>query len=67
MPDAFLAQRGVKTGPDEYTLQANITFHSLMVSRNARSEETRKRMSIAGRNLAREENIPLLQKNSRAA
>ncbi len=62
VPDAFLAQKGIKTGPDEYTLQANIEFHAAMVGRNAKSEETRKRMSIAGRNLAREENIPLLQK-----
>jgi thimet oligopeptidase len=62
VPEAFLAQQGIKTGPDEYTLQANITFHALMVGRNAKNEETRRKMSVATRNLAREENIPLLQK-----
>jgi thimet oligopeptidase len=62
VPEAFLAQEGIKTGPDEYTLKANITFHYLMVEDNAKSEETRKRMMTAQCNLAREDNIPLLQK-----
>jgi thimet oligopeptidase len=62
VPEAFLAQEGIKTSPDEYTLKANITFHYLMVEDNAKREDTRKRMMIAQCNLAREENIPLLQK-----
>ena len=41
---------------------ANITFHYLMVEDNAKREDTRKRMMVAQCNLAREENIPLLQK-----
>ena len=60
-PENFLAQQGIKTGPDEYTLMANITFHYLMVEDNAKREDTRKRMMVARCNLAREENIPLLQ------
>ncbi|HEX9048552.1 MAG TPA: M3 family metallopeptidase, partial [Verrucomicrobiae bacterium] len=44
------------------TVKANITFHYLMIEDNARPEETRKRMITAQCNLAREENIPLLQK-----
>ena len=48
--------------PDEYTLMANITFHYIMVEDNAKREDTRKRMIVAQCNLAREENIPLLQK-----
>ena len=62
VPEDFLAQQGIKTGEDEYTLKANITFHYMMVEDNAQREETRKRMIVAQCNLAREENIPLLQK-----
>ena len=62
VPEAFLAQAGIKTGPDEYTLKANVTFHYLMVEDNAKREDTRKRMMTAQCNLAREDNIPLLQK-----
>jgi thimet oligopeptidase len=62
VPEAFLTQQGIKTGDDEYTLMANITFHYIMVEDNAKREDTRKRMIIAQCNLARDENIPLLQK-----
>ena len=62
VPDAFLTQQGIKTGDDEYTLKANITFHYIMVEDNARREDTRKRMMTAQCNLAREKNIPLLKK-----
>jgi Zn-dependent oligopeptidase len=61
VPEDFLAQEGIKTGPDEYTVKANITFHYLMIEDNARREETRKRMLEAQFNLAREKNIPLLK------
>jgi thimet oligopeptidase len=59
LPDDFLSQ--VKTGEDEYTLMANITWHYLTVLDNAKREETRKQFLIAQCNLA-PENIPLLQK-----
>lgn len=62
VPEDFLGQEGIKTGPDEYTVKANITFHYLMIEDNARREETRKRMLEAQFNLAREKNIPLLKK-----
>ncbi|HEX4343059.1 MAG TPA: M3 family metallopeptidase [Verrucomicrobiae bacterium] len=62
VPEDFLAQEGIKTGDDEYTLKANITFHYIMVEDNASREDTRKKMLVAQYNLAREENIPLLQK-----
>jgi len=62
VPEDFLAQEGIKTGEDEYTLKANITYHYIMVEDNASREDTRKRMLVAQYNLAREENIPLLQK-----
>ncbi len=62
VPEDFLAQQGIKTGADEYTLKANITFHYLMLEDNAKREATRRRMMTARCNLAREANIPLLQK-----
>ena len=62
VPEDFLSQQGIKTGPDEYTVKANITFHTIMILDNAKHEETRRRMLEAQYNLAREENIPLLQK-----
>jgi len=62
VPEDFLSQQGIKTGTNEYTLKANVTFHYLMVEDNARLEATRKRMMTAQCNLARETNIPLLQK-----
>jgi len=62
VPDAFLSQQGIQTGTNEYTLKANITFHYIMVEDNAKLEATRRRMMTAQCNLARAENIPLLQK-----
>jgi thimet oligopeptidase len=60
VPDDFLAQ--TKTGADEYTVHANITWHYLCVTDNAKSEATRKKMVQAECNLARAANIPLLEK-----
>ena len=62
VPEDFLSQQGIKTGADEYTLMANITFHYIMVEDNAKLEATRRKMLTAQYNLARAENIPLLQK-----
>ena len=62
VPEEFLSQQGIKTGDDEYTLHPNITFHYVMVEDNAKLEATRKKMLTAQYNLAREDNIPLLQK-----
>jgi len=62
VPQDFLSQKGIQTGPDEYTLQANITFHYIMVEDNAKREATRQRMITAQYNLARAANLPLLQK-----
>ena len=60
VPESFLAQ--VKTGDDEYTVMANITWHYISVMDNARREETRKKLITEHDNLARAENIPLLEK-----
>ncbi|HEU5125080.1 MAG TPA: M3 family metallopeptidase [Verrucomicrobiae bacterium] len=60
VPEDFLEQ--TKTGDDEYTVMANITWQYLALTDNAKREETRKRFIIEHDNLAREENIPLLEK-----
>ncbi len=59
LPDDFLQQ--VKTN-DDYIVMANVTVDYLRVLDNAKREETRKRIATAACNLAREQNIPLLQK-----
>lgn len=61
VPEDFLSQPGLKTGPDAYTLSPNITFQYLTVMENAKIEATRKRMAVARFNLARKENAALLQ------
>jgi thimet oligopeptidase len=60
VPEDFLKQ--IKTGDDEYTVKANVTWHYIIVMDNARKEETRKRVCIEQNNLARTENVPLLEK-----
>jgi thimet oligopeptidase len=60
VPEDFLKQ--IKTGDDEYTVKANITWHYITVIDNAKREETRKQLYIAYGNLAKEVNVPLLEK-----
>lgn len=60
VPEDFLEQ--IKTGDDQYTALANVTWHYIAIMDNARREDTRKRFLIDRFNLAREENIALLQK-----
>ena len=60
VPESFLSQ--VKTGADEYTVMANITWHYISVMDNAKREETRKKLLVEHDNLARADNIPLLEK-----
>lgn len=62
VPGSFLEMKGVKTGPDEYTVMANITFHFIAVQENARREDVRKLLMQVRFNLAREQNLPLLQR-----
>ena len=61
VPESFLAQEGIKTGDDEYTVMANVTFHYLMVLENAKGEATRKKFQIVHDSLAKESNTPLLK------
>lgn len=60
VPDDFL--KDIKTGADEYTAMANITEHYITVMDNAKREDTRKRFCVARDSLAKEDNIPLLEK-----
>jgi thimet oligopeptidase len=60
VPESFLNMPGVKTGEDEYTIMVNVTFQSLTVLENAKSEATRRKLATIQSNLAREENVPLL-------
>jgi thimet oligopeptidase len=61
VPESFLSQEGIKTGDDEYTLMAHITFHYLMVMENAKIEATRRKFQEAHDSLAKESNAPLLK------
>lgn len=61
VPESFLSSAGVKTGADEFTVLANVTFHYVTVMENARCEPTRERLFRARFNLAREANLPLLR------
>ena len=60
LPKMFLDQ--VKTAKNEYTLQANVTFHYLNILRSAKNEQTRIRFSAERLKLASDKNIPLLKK-----
>ena len=61
VPESFLAQ--VKTGDDEYTVMANITWHYLTVMDNAQARgDAQDSCWSTHDNLARAENIPLLEK-----
>ena len=62
VPQSFLTQEGVKTGDDEFTVLANVTYHYTTVMDHARKEATRKKLSLVRDNLARAGNAPLLQK-----
>ncbi len=62
VPESFLNQEGIKTGEDEYTVMANITWHFTTVMDNTKKESTRKKLFHARFTLAKEENLPILEK-----
>jgi len=61
VPDDFLSQKGVANDDGTYSIMANITWHYLTVMENAKNENTRLQLQTARDNLAKEENVPLLQ------
>jgi len=60
VPDDLLEQ--IKTTNGEFAVKVNVTWQYLTVMDNARREETRKRICVEHDNLARQVNIPLLEK-----
>src|SRR6185436_10764131 len=58
----FLTSPGVKTGDDAYTILINVTPQRQMVETNCSVEETRRRVTDAEYRLAKEINLPLLDK-----
>jgi thimet oligopeptidase len=60
VPDDFLSQ--LKTGDDQYTVKVNVTWHYMTVMENAKREETRRQLLVERDNLARDNNLPLLEK-----
>ena len=62
VPEDFLEQKGVKNPDGTYTVMANVTWHCITVMENARNEQTRLKLQTARDSLAKEENIPLLQR-----
>lgn len=61
VPESILNQPGIKTGRNEYTLKANVTWQALAVLENCRVEESRRRMDLARNTLAKETNTPVLE------
>ncbi len=61
VPRDLLDEKSVKTGADDYTLDANVTFQVLEVLDNCSVEATRKRVSIARDSRTEAENVPLMQ------
>jgi thimet oligopeptidase len=61
VPDDFLSQKGVTNDDGTFSIMANITWHFLTVMENATNEKTRLQLQTARDNLAKAENVPLLQ------
>ncbi|MFY9987824.1 MAG: M3 family metallopeptidase [Chthoniobacterales bacterium] len=57
VPDNFLAQ--VKTGDDQYTVDANVAPEFMTVASNCVKEETRKKLQIARDTRAKDKNLPI--------
>ncbi len=62
VPVSVLETPGVKTGDDEFTIDANVTFQALGVLDNCVKEASRKKIYLARDNRAREKNVALIQK-----
>ena len=62
VPDALLQRAGVKTGDDEFTIQANSVAHFQMVMDHARLESTRQKLAVAAGSITRDTNGPQLQR-----
>ena len=61
VPEDFLEQPGVRADDGRFTLMANVAWHFRMVEENAKREKTRLMMQTAHDNIAKKENVPLLE------
>ncbi len=61
VPEDFLNSPGVNQSNGTYAVMANITWHYTTVLDNCKVEATRLKFQTARDNLARKENVPLLQ------
>jgi thimet oligopeptidase len=61
VPEDFLEQPGIRNDNGTFTLMANVDWHLRMVEENAKREKTRLRMQTAHDNIAKKENVPLLE------
>jgi thimet oligopeptidase len=62
VPESFLNSPGVKTGEDVYTILINVTPQRQIVQSTCTVEETRKKVTEAEFKLAKDINVPLLNK-----
>ncbi len=62
VPEDFLNDPKVKTGPDSYTIATNETYQAVMVLENAKREETRRKVYVARESRAIGNNVPLMNK-----
>jgi len=62
VPPSFLDSPGVRQPDGRYRVMANVTWHAVAVAENADHPETRRKVSNARNNLARETNVPVLTK-----
>ena len=60
VPATFLSQ--VKTGEDQYTVDANVAPQFMTVASNCVKEETRKKLQIARDTRAKDKNLPIAAK-----
>jgi thimet oligopeptidase len=60
VPDNFLAQ--VKTGDDQYTVDANVAPQFTIVASNCVKEQTRKKLCVARDSRAKDKNLPIAAK-----
>lgn len=62
VPTGFLDDPKVKTGDDAYMVAANEAYQYVLVQDNAKREDTRRKLCVARDNLAREQNVSLLNR-----
>src|SRR3984893_18084746 len=60
VPEDFFTKPGIKTGPDAYTVLANVTWQFITVEENAKSEATGTKLYLITDSLAKEKNVSLL-------